>query len=299
MARVGGERDRDLAAPGVTQALGAEVVLDVAGSALDIGRDDLDRPLAFELAQDLLVRHADRVREDVEPAAVRHADHDLVGTGRGGKLERLVEHRDQHVEALERELLLAEERAAQVALHPLDLAEARVEPALLVRAERRPEAPRLDRLAQPDALLVVADVLHLVAKRPAVGLREPRQRLGKRLALDVDPQDGGRDPRLQLGRQLRLEPKRVECRVADRLRAERVEARGEVAVHPVGLDERHRGRDAAEQLGVDRRHRRGLGDRRLRRTRRRLGNSRSDRQSRDRCELGGRAVARDARRLPG
>ena len=55
----------------------AEVVLDVAGAALGVGGDDLDRPLALELAQDLLVRQPDRVREHVEPAAVRHAEHGL------------------------------------------------------------------------------------------------------------------------------------------------------------------------------------------------------------------------------
>ena len=63
--------------------------------------------------------------------------HDLVRAGGGGELDRLVEHRDQHVEPLERELLLAEERAAQVALESLDLAEPRVEPALLVGGQRR------------------------------------------------------------------------------------------------------------------------------------------------------------------
>ena len=50
---------------------------------------------------------------------------------------------------------------------------------------------------------------------------------------------------------------RVERRVADRLGAERVEARGEVAVHAVGLDEAGRGLDRLEQRLVrDRRRRR-------------------------------------------
>ena len=62
--------------------LGAEVVLDVARAALGVGGDDLDRPLPFELADDLLVRQPDRVREDVQPAAVRHAEHDLRGRRR-------------------------------------------------------------------------------------------------------------------------------------------------------------------------------------------------------------------------
>ena len=90
-------------------------------AALGLCGDGLDRPLALELAQDLLVRAADDVREDVQAAAMGHADHDLVRAGGGGELDRLVEHRHEHVEPLDRELLLAEERAAQVVLEALDL----------------------------------------------------------------------------------------------------------------------------------------------------------------------------------
>ena len=193
------------------------------------------------------------MREDVQPPAVRHAEHRLGRPDGGRELERLVEHRDQDVEPFQRELLLAEERAPQVALHRLDLAEARVEAALLVGGQRLPVAPRLDRLAQPHALLVRRDVLDLVGDRPAVGLLQPRQRLGEILAGHVDAEHRGRDPRLQLGRELRHEPHRVEGGVADRLRAERVEPRREMAVHAERLDERHRGRHTAEQLGVRRR----------------------------------------------
>ena len=42
-------------------------------------------------------------------------------------------------------------------------------------------AARLDRLAQPDALLVVGDVLDLVGDRAAVDLAQPRVRVGERL----------------------------------------------------------------------------------------------------------------------
>ncbi len=71
----------------------------------------------------VLVRHPDRVREHVQPPAVRHADHELVRAVLGRQLDRLVEHRDHHVETLERELLLPEEALAEEALHPLHLAE--------------------------------------------------------------------------------------------------------------------------------------------------------------------------------
>ena len=116
----------------VADALGAEVVLDVAGAALGIGDDRLDRPLALELAQDRLVGLPDRVGEHAEPAAVRHPDHDLVRARLGGERDRLVEHRHHHVEALDRELLLAEEGPAKVALEALDLGEPLEQAPLLV-----------------------------------------------------------------------------------------------------------------------------------------------------------------------
>ena len=95
-------------------------------------------------------------------------------------------------------------------------------------------------------------MLDLVRDRAAVGLAEERQHIGERLAGDVHAKDGRRDARLQLGRELRLEPQRLERRVADRLGAERVEPCGEVAVRAVRLHERHRRGDAAEELGVGR-----------------------------------------------
>ncbi len=257
VARVRDERDADRPRRGVPRAVRAEVVLHVARAALRVGDDGLDHPLALELADDLLVRHPDRVREDVEPAAVGHPDHDLARAVRGRELDRRVEHRDHHVEALDRELLLAEERPAEVPLHPLDLAEPRVERALLCGVERSAVPPRLDRLPEPDALLVAGDVLDLVGHRPAVRLLEARQSLAKRLALDADAQHRGRDARRELVRQLRLEVERVERRVAGRLGPERVEPRGQMAVHAVGLHERHRGGDAAEQHEVARRLGRG------------------------------------------
>ena len=98
------------------------------------------------------------------------------------------------------------------------------------------------------------DVLDLVGHRAAVGLLQPRQRLGERLAADVDAEHRGAGSRAcSSGVSLRLEPQRVERGIADGLRAERVEPRREVTVHAVGLDERHRRGDAAEQLGVGRR----------------------------------------------
>ena len=70
VGRVRRDRHLDLVAgAGDELALGAEVVLHVAG-ALDGARVDV----ALELAEDLAVLLADDVGEHVEPAAVGHAD---------------------------------------------------------------------------------------------------------------------------------------------------------------------------------------------------------------------------------
>src|SRR5581483_5849613 len=71
VARVGAERHRDLAGGRLPHALRPEVVLDVAGAAFGRRDDRLDRPLTLELAQDRLVRLAERVREHGEAAAMR------------------------------------------------------------------------------------------------------------------------------------------------------------------------------------------------------------------------------------
>jgi len=205
------------------------------------------------------------MREDVEPAAMGHSEDDLVGAVGRGELDRLVEHRDHHVEALDGELLLPEEGAPQVALHAPHLAEAAEQPYPLVAGERATVAARLDGLPQPDALLVVRDVLDLVRDRAGVRLEQPRQRLCQRLTLDMQAEERGGDARLQLRRQLRDQALGLESRVAGRLGTERVEPRREMAVHPDRLDESHRRGDAAEELLVLLRDR---GSRRRRRRRR-------------------------------
>ena len=124
------------------------------------------------------------------------------------------------------------------------------QPDALLGLELHAEAPGLDRLAEPDALGVVGDVLDLVRARAHVDLAQPRQGLEQGLARDVEPQDVRGDARLELRGERRHEPRLVERGVAHRLRAERVEPRGQVAVHPVRLDEGHRRRDGAEEPRV-------------------------------------------------
>jgi hypothetical protein len=89
----------------------------------------------LELGEQRLVRLAQHVREHVEPPAVRHPDHDLLGAGGRAARDRLVEHRDERVGALDAEALLPLVGEAEEALEPVDLGEPASTP-LLVGGER-------------------------------------------------------------------------------------------------------------------------------------------------------------------
>ncbi len=91
------------------------------------------------------------------------------------------------------------------------------------------------------------DVLDLVGERPAVGLPQPGQHVGQGRSRDGNPKHPRRHLRLQLRCQARDQVLRIERGIARRLGAERIEMRREMPVHPVCLDERHRGRDGPEQ----------------------------------------------------
>ncbi len=92
MARVRRERHLNLPRPRLARLGRGEVVLHVAGAALGVGHEGVDRPLALELAQDRRVVAADHMGEDVEAAAMRDADDDFVRAAFRTDLDRLVEH---------------------------------------------------------------------------------------------------------------------------------------------------------------------------------------------------------------
>src|SRR4029078_41251 len=182
VARVRRDRHLDLARGGGTDPGRSQVVFDVAAPALRIDDERVVRALALALPQDRLVRAPDGGHQRVEATAMCHPDDHLVRAPRGAELDRLVEHRDEDVEPFERELLLAEERTAQGLLEALDMGQAPQQAYPSLRLERGVEATGLDRLAQPDALGVIRDVLDLVGARSHVHLAQPRERLEQRVA---------------------------------------------------------------------------------------------------------------------
>ncbi len=115
------------------------------------------------------------------------------------------------LEALDRAQALAAGRAARSASSGL------------------PVRARLDGLVQPVALLVVVYVVEVVADAAAVDRAQPVERVaaGACLWSSVRPDDGG-GQRLQIGVGQAVGGG-IEHRVARRLAAQRIDARGEVA----------------------------------------------------------------------
>src|SRR3569833_2112027 len=229
VARVGHQRRADLrAVAGHEVAVGAQVVLDVAG-ALRAARVEV----ALELTEDLAVGLADDVGQDVEAAPVGHADDDLVEVFLCGAGDRRVEQRDQRLAALEREALLPDELGLQERLERLG----RVEPAedmlllLAVRLARRDLDARLD----PGALLGILDVHVLDADGAAVGVAQHAEdvaQLHRRLAAEAA---GGELPLQVPQGEAVLE--HVEVGVAALGVLQRVGVGHQVAAHAVGVDQ--------------------------------------------------------------
>ena len=145
MARVRHDRDLDLARRRDPRPRRGQVVLHVARPALRVGDDGVEvrspsnsrridsygRPTVWASA--------------LRPATMRHADHDLVGAVLGRQFDREVQHRDEHVEAFERELLLPDVGTAEVLLERLRLGQALEQGA----APPRTASPEIGRTRSP------------------------------------------------------------------------------------------------------------------------------------------------------
>lgn len=122
----------------------AQVIFDVA---VPIARS---RIAVFEFREDFLVRLAENVREDIEPAPVGHADDDLADAAVAGLLDDGVEHGDQRFGPFQREALLADVTGVQKSLEDLGIVQAhhdaqffpRLNPGRLRRGSIREQSQR-------------------------------------------------------------------------------------------------------------------------------------------------------------
>ena len=240
MARIGRDRDHDLAAVrSLAHAGGAQVILDVA-RALRAARVDI----AFELAEDLFDVLADRVGQDVEAAAMRHADHEFVDVAGGGALQDLFQDGERGLAAFEREALLADEAGVQEMFELFARHHTAQDAHAGLAVERPVVGLRLHALLQPALLLRHLNVHVLAADFAAVGLAQRlqdfaqrRHRFGRAFA-DRLAEAAGEEFAIQIpdGEAVGFG---VEFGVVAGFGAERVEIGDQVAAHAVGVDHLH------------------------------------------------------------
>src|SRR5690606_34056388 len=130
---------------------------------------------ALEFREELLRRLAEHVDEHVEPAAMRHADDDLLDAAFAGSLYQIVEHGNQRLAAFEREALLPDVLRVEVALEALGAREAAQHRPLLVLRELPMHPAVLEALAEPQPLPCSGNVRELDGELPAVDLAKQRE----------------------------------------------------------------------------------------------------------------------------
>src|SRR5213075_2657526 len=80
-----------------------KMIFHIAATAVEI------RIAVFELAEDFLGAFADDIGQHVQPAPVRHAEHDLSHAMPGGALDCQIEQGNEAFAAFERKTLRADE----------------------------------------------------------------------------------------------------------------------------------------------------------------------------------------------
>ncbi len=240
VARIGREQDVDRAAGrGRVRAFRAQMVLHVAGRAVAAVHP-------FELGDNGAVGPPEHVDDDVEPAAVRHAEHDLARAGGGRPLDRQVEHRHQHVGPLDGEPFRSQVRAMDELLERLDFRQPLQQTAPRRRFQRVQQRAGLDLLPQPLLPLRILQVLVLEANGARVGRAQPFEHVVHE----------HRRAAIAQVRFRKAVEERVERGMPARLAAQRIQVRGEVAVEAVRLDEFRRGPRGAKLRRVGARARR-------------------------------------------
>ncbi len=244
MRRVGGQRQVHLVAVELAVRRGAEVVFHVAGAFHVVGR----RRAALELVEDGAVRLAHDLGEDVEAAAMGHAEHDLAHAEIAAALDDLLQRRHHQFAAVQAEALGAGVLHVDEALEALRLDELVEDRLLAHRGEVDALVGALDALLDPGLLRRIGNVHELDAERRAVGSSEDFQHLG----------DGGEfqpehmveeDPAAPVGLGETVGGGIELTLLGQNLQAERIEVGVEMAAHAIGADHHQGAHRIARRLG--------------------------------------------------
>jgi hypothetical protein len=180
--RVGGEREMHLAAVGQDPVgRGAEVILDVARA-----QDVVAAGRTLELAEDRGIGLAHDVGEHVEPAAMRHAEDDLVDAELGTPADHGLHGGNRTLAAVEPEPLGARELDVEELLEALGLGQMLEDRPLLLGIGVEEAAGVLDPLLQPALLVRFLDMEEFYADGRAVGLLQDLHHLAQRRRLEPE-----------------------------------------------------------------------------------------------------------------
>ena len=124
---------------------------------------------ALEFVEDLSVRLGHDVGQNVQPATMRHAEHDFLHAQLSAALDDLFQRRDHGFAAVQAEALRAEEAQGCELLEALRFDQLVEDRFLAGRREDDFLVGSFDAALQPIFLLGVVDVHELVADAPAIG----------------------------------------------------------------------------------------------------------------------------------
>ena len=214
---------------------GAEMIFDVARTAdiLGIGRTP------GELGEDHAIGLAHHIGEDVEPAAMRHAEHELADAELAAIFDHRLERRDHGLAAVKAEALGADIFAGEEFLPLLRLHDLGEDGLLALGGEADLRLAPFHPFLQEAPLLQVVDVHIFEAEMAAIIAPEDLDELAHRRLLEAER---AAEPDLAVQGRAR-EAVKFGSKLGGHLalgEAERIEVGGEMAAHPVGADQHHR-----------------------------------------------------------
>ncbi|MNZ75293.1 hypothetical protein D3C78_937670 [compost metagenome] len=193
--------------------------------------------LAFELVEQVARVLAEGVDQDVQAAAVGHADDDFLEAVGAGALDDLVQQRDQALAAFQAETLGARVLGAQVLFQAFGSGQALEQVALHFRGERRTAAHAFQALLEPLALLGIDDVGELGADGAAIRLVEGLLNLAQSSLFLADVELTSTEGGIEVGVGQTVMADRQVGRSRTLPEAKRIEPGGLVAAHAERLDQ--------------------------------------------------------------
>ena len=179
------------------------------------------------------------MREHIQPAAMRHAEHDLLDAERAAALDDLLERRDHRFAAIQPEALGAGEFHVAEFLEDFSLDELVEDRALALAGEADLFVGAFDTLLNPVLLRAVGDVHELDAERLAIGAAQNGDDLADRAEFEAQHLIEENRP-VEIGLVEAIGRRFQLLLVTRRLQPERIEMGVEMAARAIGADEHER-----------------------------------------------------------